>query len=92
MVGDSWMGTSRRTTHHLLGPRCRKQWAILLYCGLLDVQHDRHLVHLFQLRGFFIPGTAIDHSHVASVQHEHVTPASVLPVPPASSPSLDTSA
>ena len=54
-----------------------------------------YLVHLFQIRGFFLPGTTADYSHVASVQHELVTsasvspapPASVLPAPPASSPS-----
>ena len=90
MVGDSWIGTFRRTTHHLLRPRCQKQWALCLYCGLLDVQHDRHLVHPFQVRGFFLSGTVTDHSHVTRVQHELVTPASASLAPLASSPSLDT--
>ena len=43
---------------------------------------------LSKLEVFFLPETAIDHSHVASVQRELVTPASVSPAPPASSPSL----
>ena len=37
-----------------------------LYCELLDVQHDRHLLELFKVRGFFLPGIAADHSHVVS--------------------------
>ena len=56
---------------------------------LLDVQHNRHLVHPFQVRGFFQPRLAIDHSHVASVQRELITAASISPAPPTSSPSLD---
>ena len=55
----------------------------------MDVQHDRHLVHPFQVRGFFLPRTVVDHSHIASVQHKLVTFASVSPVPPTSSPSPD---
>ena len=52
-------------------------------------QHDRYLVHPFQVRGFCLTGTVTDHSHVASVQLDLVTPTSISPTPPASSPSLD---
>ena len=84
------MGISRRTIHHLLGRHRRwKSWALFLYCRLLDVQHHCHLVHPFQVQGFFIPGPVTDHSHVASVQHELVTPASVSLAPPTTSPSSD---
>ena len=38
---------------------------------------------------FFLPGTVTDHSHVASIQRELVTPTSISPAPPASSPSLN---
>ena len=38
-------------------------------------------------RSFSLPRPAIDHSHVANVQPKLVTPASVSPAPPASSPS-----
>ena len=47
-----------------------------------------HLIHPFQVRGFFLPGTATDHFHIASIQRELGTPASVSPAPPASSRSL----
>ena len=83
------MGTFRRTTHHLLGPRCRKQQALFLYCGLLNVKHYRRLIHPFQVRSFFLPGTTTNHPHVASVQHELIAPTYVLLAPPASSPSPD---
>ena len=90
LAGDSWIGISRRTIHHLLGRhRRRKSWALFLYCGLMDVQHDRHLVHPFQVRGFFLSGLATNHSHIANVQRELVTPASISPAPPVSSPSPD---
>ena len=83
------MGTFRRTAHHLLGPRFQKQHVFFLYCGLLDVQHDRHLVHPFQVRCFFLPGTATDHSHVARIQRELVTPIFVSLAPLTSFPSSD---
>ena len=89
MVGDSWMGTSWRTTHHLLGPRCLKQWDLFLYCGLLDVQHDRHLVHPFQGHRFSLLGLATNHSHIVNAQCEPTTPVSTLPAPPTFSQSLD---
>ena len=40
---------------------------------------------------FFLPGLAIGHSHVTSVQHKLLTPVSISPAPPATSPSLDAS-
>ena len=46
-----------------------------------------HILSKFE--GFFLPGTATNHSHVASVQRELVTLASISPTPPASSPSPD---
>ena len=86
------MGTSRRTICHLLGCHCRwKKWALFLYCGLLYVQHDRHLIHPFQGRDFLLPGPATDHSHVANIQRKFVTLAFVSSAPPASSPSPNTS-
>ena len=82
------MGTFRMTTHHLLGPRYRKQRDFFLYYRLLDVKHDCHLVHFFQVRGFvFLPRTTDDHSHVASIQRKLVASAYVLPAAPASPPS-----
>ena len=84
------MGISRRIIHHLLGCHCRrKSWALFLYCRLLDVSHNHHLIHLFQVQGFFLLGPVTNHSHVTSVQREHVTPASVLPATSASSPYPD---
>ena len=84
------MGISRRTIHHLLEHHHRqKQWAFFLYCGLLDVQHDFHLIHPFQACEFSLPGLATDHSHVVSIQRELVIPASVSPAPPSSPPSPD---
>ena len=46
-------------------------------------------IHHFQVQGFFLPRTTTDDSHVASVQRELVTPASVSLAPLASFPSLD---
>ena len=55
----------------------------------MDVQHDCHLVHPFQVHRFFLPGLATGHSLIASVQHDLATPASVSPTPFISSPSPD---
>ena len=51
----------------------------------MGVQHDCHLIHPFQFRGYFLLGIVTDHSHVSSVQRELVTHASVFPAPIASS-------
>ena len=45
---------------------------------------------LSKFEDFFLPRTATNHSHIASVQLELITHASVSPASPASSPSLDT--
>ena len=57
----------------------------------MKVQHDCLLEHPFQVQGFFLPRTATNHFHVARVQRKLVTPASVSPAPPVSSPSPDAS-
>ena len=61
----------------------------LIRVGVLHVQHDRHLVHPFQVGGFFLPESATDHSHIVSVQRELVIPTSASPAPLASFPSPD---
>ena len=54
-----------------------------------DAQIDCYLVHLFQDSGFFLSRSTTSHSPAAIVQHEFVTPSSILLAPLISSPCLD---
>ena len=66
---------------------------------LIIVEHDHHWMFsmitisyiLSKFTDCFVPGPVTGHSHVASIQRELVTPASVSPAPPTSSPSPDAS-
>ena len=55
----------------------------------IDVQHDHHLVHPFQVHGLFLLGLATSHSCVASVQRDLASHASISLAPLVSSPSAD---
>ena len=87
---DSKVKNCPKTTHHLLGYRHRQgQWAPSLYCERSDAQIDCYLVHLFQDSSFFLSRSTTSHSPTAIVQHEFVTPSSILLAPLSSSPCLD---
>ena len=55
------------------------------YCGRLEAQLDRYLVHLFQDREFSLSRLATDHSPTTSVWHGLAAPLSTLLAPPVSS-------
>ena len=58
---------------------------------VIDAQLNRHLVHLFQDRGFSLYGPVTGHSPTANIRCGLPAPSSVLLAPPISSPCLDAS-
>ena len=84
------MGNYPRTTRILLGYRDhQEQWASPLYCGQLEAQLHRYLVHLFQDRDFSQSRLATSHSSTARVRHGLAAPSSAWLTPPVSSPCPD---